>query len=207
VFYIDGEQFEVPLVGEFNVLNVAAAICVSLSQGLQLQKIKESLKKIKPMLGRLETVDAGQPFPVIVDYAHEPASLEAVYKTLKIFNPKRIIAVLGAQGGGRDKWKRPKLGEIAARYCQEVIITNEDPYDENPEKIIEEVAAGVKGVNLYKILDRRGAIKKALTLARPNDLVIITGKGCEQYIMGPNNKKIAWDDREVVREEIGKLGK
>lgn len=235
-FMVDGLRFKVNLLGEFNVYNALAAITTCLSQDVALNICQRALSKFAGLPGRLETVTA-QPFRVLVDYAHTPDSLEKVYQTFanlhecghkyrefaKISgqNPKnnlrfstgqvrehsRMICVLGAAGGGRDKWKRPRLGEIAGRYCQEIIITNEDPYDENPEKIIEEVAAGVKGVNLYKILDRREAIKKALTLARPNDLVIITGKGCEQYIIGPNNKKIAWDDREVVRGEIEKLAK
>jgi len=122
---------------------------------------------------------------------------------LKTQNSK-LICVLGACGGGRDKWKRPVLGEIAAKNCDEIIITNEDPYDENPMEIIEQVAQGAKGKG-QKILDRREAIKNSLELAKPNDVVIITGKGCESWICVGGGKKTPWDDRQVVREEFNKL--
>ena len=227
-FDFDGKSFEMPLIGEFNVANAAAAICVGLSQGIGLEKIKEILKNAKPAPGRLEVVNEGQPFTVIVDYAHEPASLEAVYKNLKIFNPRKIIAVLGAQGGGRDKAKRAVMGKIAAQYADYIILTNEDPYDENPQAIVDDVAAGIgnssrchsgesrnpdwmpdqvrhdrrKDIEIFKILDRREAIKKALSLAQAGDIVIITGKGGEVWMCVENSKKIPWDDREIVRTEL-----
>ncbi|GAI54658.1 unnamed protein product, partial [marine sediment metagenome] len=109
--------------------------------------------------------------------------------------------VLGACGGGRDKWKRPVLGKIAAEYCQEAIITNEDPYDEEPMEIIEQVAEGAQG-KARKILDRKEAIKKALELANPGDIVIITGKGSEPWMCVSRGKKIPWDDRQVVKDLI-----
>jgi UDP-N-acetylmuramoyl-L-alanyl-D-glutamate--2,6-diaminopimelate ligase len=223
-----GKHFEMPLIGEFNVANAAAAICAARSQGIELEKIKEILKNAKPAPGRLEVVNEGQPFTVIVDYAHEPASLEAVYKNLKIFNPRKIIAVLGAQGGGRDKAKRAVMGKIAAQYADYIILTNEDPYDENPQAIVDDVAAGIgnssrchsgesrnpdwmpdqvrhdrrKDIEIFKILDRREAIKKALSLAQAGDIVIITGKGGEVWMCVENSKKIPWDDREIVRTEL-----
>lgn len=201
-FEFNGEKIEMPLIGEFNVYNAAAAICVALSQGIEMPKIKEVFKKAKPTPGRLEVVDFGQPFTVIIDYAHEPASLEAVYKTLKIFNPRRIIAVLGAQGGGRDKQKRPVLGALAAKYADYIIITNEDPYDENPQQIIDDVAAGIKNIEVFKILDRRQAIKKALSFAQAGDIVILTGKGGEVWMCMNKGKKIPWNERKVVEEEF-----
>ncbi|OGZ34066.1 MAG: hypothetical protein A2174_03040 [Candidatus Portnoybacteria bacterium RBG_13_41_18] len=239
-FFINGIKFEMSLIGEFNVYNAVAAICVAQSQGIGMEKIKAILAHAKPTPGRLEVVDCGQPFTVIIDYAHEPASLEAVYKTLKIFNPhtsrgeeaspRKIIAVLGGQGGGRDKAKRPILGKISSQYADVVIITNEDPYDEKPEEIIEDVAAGVvfschsglepesrlsnldsrlhgndKKVEVFKILDRREAIKKALSLAQAGDIVILTGKGGEVWIYVENGKKIPWNEREIVEEELGAI--
>jgi len=222
-FLINNDKFEMPLIGEFNVYNAAAAICVAGLQGIGMGKIKEILRNAKPTPGRLEVVNAGQPFTVIVDYAHEPASLEAVYKTLRIFNPhtsrgegvnpRKIIALLGAQGGGRDKRKRPELGRIAGEYADTIIVTNEDPYDENPQQIIDDVKQGItprppaggSGQNLFEILDRREAIKKALSLAEPGDIVILTGKGGEVWMCGPNGEKIPWNEREVVEEELGRL--
>ncbi len=226
-FSVNSEKFEMPLIGEFNVYNACAAICVAQSQGIAMEKIKEILKNVKPTPGRLEVINCGQPFTVIVDYAHEPASLEAVYRSLKIFNPRKIIAVLGAQGGGRDKRKRPELGRIAGEYADLIIVTNEDPYDENPEEIIEDVAAGVvsschagldltssldsrfrgndKCSEVFKITDRKEAIKKALLLAEAGDIVILTGKGGEVLMCVENGKKIPWDERKIVEEELGKL--
>jgi UDP-N-acetylmuramyl-tripeptide synthetase len=212
-FSINNEKFQMPLIGEFNVYNAAAAICVAASQGIGMEKIKEILKQAKPTPGRLEVVNLGQPFTVIVDYAHEPASLEAVYKALKIFNPRKIIALLGAQGGGRDKQKRPELGRIAGQYADTIIVTNEDPYDESPETIIEDVVSGLSQntnpktqiPNYEKIIDRREAIKKALSLAQTGDIVIMTGKGGEVWMCVENGRKISWNEREIVEEELGKL--
>jgi UDP-N-acetylmuramoyl-L-alanyl-D-glutamate--2,6-diaminopimelate ligase len=121
------------------------------------------------------------------------------------FENSKKIAVLGSTGGGRDTWKRPVLGKIADEYCNEIIITNEDPYDEDPEKIIDEVASGVTSHTPIKILDRREAIRHALKLAQPGDVVLITGKGTDPYIMGPHGTKEVWDDATVAREELQKI--
>ena len=119
-----------------------------------------------------------------------------------------MICVLGSCGGGRDKWKRPKLGEIASRFCDEIIITNEDPYDEEPMQIINEVFSGLteKGKTLsLKILDRREAIKNALLSAKNGDTVVITGKGCEPWICLKNGRKAPWDDRKIASEILHSL--
>ena len=200
-------KIDLKLLGDFNFYNALAAICVGLSQKIDLRTCKIALEKIKDLPGRMELV-IEKPFKVFVDYAFTPNALEKVYQTLKPKNAK-MICVLGACGGGRDKWKRPVLGEIAAKYCNEVIVTNEDPYDENPIEIIEQVAKGAEKISVnqresvvHKILDRREAIREALGLAQPNDAVIITGKGCEPWICVARGKKIPWDDRKVVREEL-----
>jgi UDP-N-acetylmuramoyl-L-alanyl-D-glutamate--2,6-diaminopimelate ligase len=188
------------LPGDFNIANALAAIAIGVSQGANLEICKRAVEKVKVIPGRMEEI-VSFPFKVVVDYAFTPNALEKVYQTLKP-EAGKLICVLGACGGGRDKWKRPVLGGIAARYCQEVIVTNEDPYDEDPTKIIEDVAKGIKA---EKILDRREAVKKALTIAKSGDTVIITGKGSEPWICLKAGKKIAWDDREVVREEFSRL--
>jgi UDP-N-acetylmuramoyl-L-alanyl-D-glutamate--2,6-diaminopimelate ligase len=203
------------LLGEFNILNALAAICVAQNFTISLDICKRALEKIEGIPGRMEEV-IKEPFRVIVDYAFTPAALEKVYQTLKTTNYK-LICVLGAAGGGRDKWKRPVLGKLAATYCDRIIVTNEDPYEEDPVAIIEQVAKGVEQIRInqpnphesavFKILDRREAIAQALALARPGDTVIITGKGCEDSIAVKGGKKIPWDDREVVREEFAKLDK
>ncbi len=153
-----------------------------------------------------------EPFTVIVDYAHNPDALEKAYQTLtKNDIVNRMICVLGAAGGGRDKWKRPELGKIAAKYCDEMILTNEDPYDENPNQILSEIKSGIPDTKyqipdtIYKILDRREAIKKAISLAKPGDTVIITGKGCEPWMCVENGKKIPWNEKAIILEEFQKL--
>lgn len=209
-------QLNLCLVGDFNIYNALAAICVGLSQGVSPSASKETVEKVEGIPGRMEEVISG-PFKVFVDYAFTPNALEQVYQTLKNKNQRlktvRLICVLGACGGGRDKWKRKVLGEIASKYCDEVIVTNEDPYDENPLKIMEDVASGFSQIpdskfqnqKYEKILDRRKAIKKSLELAKPNDIVVITGKGCEPWICLAGGKKLPWDDREVAREEFKKI--
>ena len=157
---------------------------------------------MKGIPGRMEEV-ISSPFRVVVDYAFTPAALEKVYKTLKPPQGK-LICVLGAAGGGRDSWKRLVLGKIASEICDIIIVTDEDPYEEDPEKIMDEVIAGTNG-KAEKVVDRRQAIAKALSMAQEGDTVIITGKGSEDYIAIKGGKKIPWDDREVVREEWTKL--
>ena len=210
-------QFKLRLTGDFNIYNGLAAACVGLSQGINLETCKKALEKVRGIPGRMEEV-ISNPFKVFVDYAFTPNALEKVYQTLKPENARRrdksllhpslrlgqMICVLGACGGGRDKWKRPVLGKIAAKYCDEIIITNEDPYDENPMEIIEQVASGTKG-KAEKIVDRREAISEALKIAEEGDIVIITGKGCEPWICVAKGKKIPWDDRKIVKEEFKKL--
>jgi len=198
-------QLQLSLIGNFNIYNALSAICLGLSQGINLETSKRALEKIKGIPGRMEEV-ISQPFEVFVDYAFTPNALEKVYQTFKKHgsDPCKLICVLGACGGGRDKWKRPVLGGLAVKYCDEVIITNEDPYDEEPMEIIEQVAKGIEG-KAKKILDRREAIKESLKLVQPGDTIIITGKGCEPWICLKGGKKIPWDDRKVVREEFKNL--
>jgi UDP-N-acetylmuramoyl-L-alanyl-D-glutamate--2,6-diaminopimelate ligase len=207
-FKVKDTEFNLNLMGKFNIYNALAAISVALSQGISLKICKKALEEFKGVPGRMEEV-ISKPFKVIVDYAFTPNALEKVYQTLINLEPRshnlkpKLICVLGACGGGRDKWKRTVLGELAAKYCDEVIVTNEDPYDEDPWQIIEQVASGTKG-KARKILDRREAIREALKLAKKGDIVVITGKGCEPSIV-IKGKKIPWDDRKVVREEFKNL--
>ncbi|MFH1866608.1 MAG: UDP-N-acetylmuramoyl-L-alanyl-D-glutamate--2,6-diaminopimelate ligase, partial [Patescibacteria group bacterium] len=210
-FEVSGIPFVLKLGGIFNVYNALAATTYLLSQGFTLAEAARALKTFPGVPGRLEFIETGQPFKVVVDYAHTPESLEAVYQTLTINQVKnKLIAVLGSCGGGRDKDKRSKLGALAGQYADYVIVTNEDPYDEDPQTIIETVAQGVVGVgkemgkNLWKVLDRRQAITQALGLAKPDDTVVITGKGSEQWLV-TRQEKVSWDDRQVVKEEIKKL--
>ena len=199
-------QFNLKLPGEFNIYNALAATCVGLSQGVSLDICKRTVEKIEGIPGRMEEV-ISQPFKVFVDYAFTPNALQKVYETIKSkvkSQKSKVICVLGACGGDRDKWKRPVLGEIAAKYCNEIIVTNEDPYGEKPMEIIEQVARGAKG-KAEKIVDRREAIRKSLELAQSRDVVVITGKGCEPWLCVAGGRKIPWDDRKIVKEEFQKL--
>ena len=139
----------------------------------------------------------------MVDYAFTPEQLEASYRSL---NGRPLVCVLGSCGGGRDKWKRPVLGKIAGKYCKEIIITNEDPYDEDPWEIIQQVETGIedKERKRHLVLDRKEAIKKAIGLAGAEDTVIITGKGAETRMCLANGKKIPWDDRQIARSFLKK---
>lgn len=208
---INGERIplNLKLPGRFNLYNALASVAFGLSQGISLETCKRAVERIENIPGRMEEISSG-PFKVIVDYAFTPNALEQVYKTLESKTGK-LICVLGAAGGGRDKWKRPVLGQIAARHCDEIVITNEDPYDEDPLKIMEDVEGGLSQIQnpkfkIQKILKRREAIRRALSLARQGDAVIITGKGCESSICLPGGKRIPWDDRQAAREELKKLG-
>jgi len=203
-FSLGEVDFNLNFLGRFNIYNSLAAITACLAEGMSLEDIKEGIEQAKGVPGRLEIV-LEEPFVVIVDYAHTPDALEKVYQTVRESFSGRVIGVLGAAGGGRDKWKRPEMGKIAEKYLDQIIITNEDPYDENPEAILEEVAQGIKQKELEKIIDRRKAINQALKTAQPGDVVVITGKGCEPWMCLAGGKKIPWDDRKIVKEEFDKL--
>ena len=204
-FEVNKIPINLQILGKFNATNAMNAIGVALSQDIEMEKIKKGLEKITGVAGRLEKIDEGQDFTVIVDYAFEPNALEKLYETISFIPHNKVIHVLGSAGGGRDVARRPKLGHIAGEKADFVIVTNEDPYDENPEIIINQVAFGAEKAgkidkeNLFKISDRREGIKKALDLAEEGDIVLITGKGSEQAICVAHGEKITWDDRGVVR--------
>lgn len=202
-FTFTGSPLSTHLSGAFNLSNILASVTFARTINITPEVIRRALEKFRGIRGRVEHVDAGQDFDVIVDYAHTADSLEKVYE---VFQDSRTICVLGGTGGGRDAWKRPAMGAIAGAHCDEVILTNEDPYDEDPMKIIEEIKAGVKDSEAEVVLDRRAAIALALKKAHIGDAVIITGKGTDPYIMGPHGTKTPWDDATVAREELRKLG-
>lgn len=193
-------SFTVPIAGTFNALNALAAIKVAEHFGIELAVARDALKNMSPVKGRMESIEQGQSFGVYVDYAHTPESLEALYGA---FPNKRKICVLGNTGGGRDTWKRPLMGTIADKQCDEVVLTNEDPYDEGPEKIITDMTRDMH-TKPTVILDRREAIAYALTKAAAGDVVLISGKGTDPYIMEAGGKKTPWSDAQVVTEELQK---
>jgi len=215
-FEVLGEKFALKLIGAFNVENALAAIAIAREEGIALDKVKAGLQSVAGVPGRMEVIDEGQPYTVIVDYAPEPASMGKLYEMVRALRhastglsmTKRVIHVLGSCGGGRDKARRPILGKMAGENADFVIVTNEDPYDDDPMEIINEVAAGALAAgkdfdkNLFKILDRKEAIGKAISLAEAGELVLITGKGSERAMAVAGGRLIPWDDREVVRAEL-----
>lgn len=191
-----------PLKGKANVQNILASIVCTESFGIDLDKITKALSRFSHIPGRLEKIKQGQDFEVIVDYAHTPDSLEKLYQ---VYDSKNKICVLGGTGGGRDNWKREAMGKIAQQYCSQIILTDEDPYDEDPNKIIDDIKVGIKDKPVRIILDRRQAIKYALNQAKKDDVVLITGKGTDPYIMGPNGMKTPWSDSQIVQQELSDL--
>lgn len=186
--------------GEFSLSNALAAATLADAFGIATPVIARALGKISRIPGRAEKIIAGQDFDVVVDYAHTADSLQALYDA---YANVRKICVLGSTGGGRDKWKRPVMGKVAHDNCDVVILTNEDPYDEDPRTIIDEIAAEMKSKTEI-IIDRRMAIARGISLAREGDAVLITGKGTDPTIQGPNHSSIPWSDVQVAREEIEK---
>lgn len=207
-FKVRDVPFTLSMLGMHNVENALAAIAVGLSQGVSLATMAAALGKLAGVPGRMERVNAGQDYAAIVDYAPEPESFRKLYDVVAMFPKKKVIHVLGSTGGGRDKDRRPVLGRIAGEKADVVIVTNEDPYDDVPMTIIDDVAAGAleagkkDGESLHRILDRGDAIRKAVSLAGPGDLVLVTGKGAEQAMCVADGKKIPWDDRVKLREAI-----
>ncbi|MDI3496014.1 MAG: UDP-N-acetylmuramoyl-L-alanyl-D-glutamate--2,6-diaminopimelate ligase [Patescibacteria group bacterium] len=199
---------DLSLLGDFNAKNVIAAYALGVSYSIADDKIIQGLKSVKSLVGKMELIEAGQDFKAMVDYSFEPKALENLYSTIKLFSYNKLIHVLGATGGGRDKARRPIMGKLAAQMADIVIITNEDPYDEDPLEIIKQVALGAKeggkeeGKDLLLILDRREALKKAVMLAEKDDMVLVTGKGAEQFICLQNGKKMPWDDRKELKQAI-----
>ncbi len=202
VFMWDGIEIESPYSGLFNIENCLAAATFAKTQGVSKEKIREALSHFFVIRGRVEMIEAGQNFDVVVDYAHTPDSLSKFYK---VFEGTRRICVLGNTGGGRDKWKRKDMAEIADTNCDHIILTNEDPYDEDPYAIVKEMASFMTKKSPEIIMNRREAIKRALSLAKKGDSVLITGKGTDPYIMGPKGSKTPWSDATVAKEEIEKI--
>lgn len=199
LFTFEKMSIHSPLLGVFNVYNILAAATLARTLDIPLTTIKRAVEKLSLVKGRVQKIDEGQRFTVVVDYAHTADSLEQLYKA---FSGGRKICVLGNTGGGRDTRKRPAMAKIAEQYCGEIILTNEDPYDEDPRKIVQDMIDGMTDHEPMVIMDRRLAIRYALTRAREGDTVLITGKGTDPYIMGPDGSKTPWSDENVAREEI-----
>lgn len=204
---LENVTIRVPIVGLFNVYNALAAIKVCQAFGVSVGSAAEALRTMKPIAGRVEqfmsSPGSSKQVTAVVDYAHTVDSLEQLYKA---FPDRPKMCVLGNTGGGRDTWKRPEMAAVAERYCEQVILTNEDPYDEKPEKIIEDMVKGmIDHSKLSVIMDRKEAIQKAIELAPDGGYVLVSGKGTDPYIMEANGQKTPWSDAEVVKELLAEL--
>jgi len=192
--------------GRMNVYNALAAATVATAHHINLATIKTALEKMQPVQGRIEVIDEGQPFTVVVDYAHTEDSLDQILAMFKEVTAGKLIVVFGATGD-RDTTKRPKMGAVAHKYADMVILTDDDPYTEDHVKIAEMVRAGIpreEGRGFWQVLDRREAIRLGLFLAKAGDTVIVAGKGAEVFqVVG--KAKIPHDDRKVVRDLLSRV--
>ena len=190
----------VPLIGGFNVANSVAALAAANALGISLRDAVLSLGKSPQVPGRLELVPAKRQFQVFVDYAHTPDALKNVLKTLRELEPHRLIVVFGC-GGNRDREKRPLMGEIVDRHADYAIVTSDNPRKEDPDAIIVEIEKGFRSSRYEKMVDRTQAIDRAITLAQPRDIVLIAGKGHENYQEFADHT-VPFDDIQVARRAI-----
>jgi len=197
---------EVPLPGAFNVSNALAALAGAISLGIEPERAAGALAGASPVPGRLEPVDEGQDFTVLVDYAHTPDSVANALEAARELTPGRLITVIGA-GGDRDRSKRPLMGEAAGSLSDLTVVSSDNPRSEPPEQIVGEVAAGVpEGAGVVIEVDRDLAIGIAIAEAEPGDTVVIAGKGHEQGQEFEEGRKIPFDDREVARRHLKERG-
>ena len=200
------ERIKIGIPGRFTVYNALAAICVCKKLGIEAEIIKDALLNIK-VPGRSEMVDNRLSLPIMIDYAHSPESLQNILSAVKSYTKGRVISVFGC-GGDRDSRKRPIMGEISGNVADYTIITSDNPRTEEPEKIVKEIEEGIKKTNAkYEVIvDRTEAIKKAISIAQKEDIIVLSGKGHEPY-QEINGKKYPFDERKIVRNIINKKDK
>ncbi len=208
VFCSHGEEFPVSaaMTGKFNVSNTLAAVAACRSTAIPAEKITSALSECRGVRGRCEIIPTDRNFTVICDYAHTPDALENVLSCLKEMKKGRLICLFGC-GGNRDRTKRPLMAEAAAKYCDRLIVTSDNPRDEVPSEIIKDILVGLKGSDVpYDVIeDRRAAIAFALENATAGDVIVLAGKGHEDYQEIGNGVHLHFDEREVVREELQKI--
>lgn len=197
---------ESPMVGHINVYNILAAFCSGLSLGIPVDVLQQGIAACAAVPGRFERIDVGQPFLVVVDYAHTSDALLNVIQVARELKPKRIVTLFGC-GGDRDRAKRPLMGAAAAEYSDYVVVTSDNPRSEDPLAIINDAMVGVRRFDTPHIAepDREKGIRRALEEAQPGDIVILAGKGHEPYQV-LRDRTIAFDDREVARRLLKNMG-
>ena len=205
-FKFQGTEIESSLIGRHNIYNILASIAAAIASGMGLKDIKKGVEAMKGLPGRLESVGCGQNFSVYVDYAHTEDGLENVLKSLRELKPRNLISVFGC-GGNRDRFKRPGMGKISTELSDKVFITSDNPRNEEPTDIINEIAKGIDPEKDNYIIepDRFSAIKKALAEAQKGDIVLVAGKGHETYQIFKDTT-VPFDDREVVKRILKEAG-
>lgn len=214
-FKVGERRFQLQTVGAVNVYNALPAVAVARLCGLDDEDIQEGFSKLKIIPGRMEIIDEGQPFTVIVDYAHEGVSMSRLAEYADSYRRMRTeskwIVMVGAEGGGRDKRKRKDMGLVIGEHADIVVLSSTDPYEEDPLEILEDIAqyveekGKVRNENEFIEVERRNGIKKCFLLARPGDLVTITGNGSQAFMI-IQGRHIPFDDRKVARELLGEMG-
>lgn len=208
-FVLDDKKFFSPLLGKFNLYNILASFAILKALNLPINSLDTYLKDFTGLPGRTEVIKAKN-FKVVIDYAHTPNSIEEAFKEiLDLFKPKRLLCLVGAAGGIRDKWKRPVIGELAARYCHYIVISNEDPFDEDPLTIIKAIEMGARKYlaefeiekPIEIIPDRKEAIFKLVQMAEKGDVIITIGKGNEPSII-IGEERLPWNEKETVLEAL-----
>ncbi len=205
-FGVDGTHFVLHLFGTFNITNALLAIEFAHQIGVPLDVSAKAFETFNKVPGRMETIPNNKNITIIVDYAPEPAAMQASLQTVRILPHHKIIHVFGSTGGHRDVSKRFEFGKISAELADTIIITNDDVYDSDPAKISQNVAEGIaqaekkQVTTIETVLDRKAAIARAIEIAQPEDIILITGKGSEQFLVLPHNERIPWDERKVVTE-------
>lgn len=205
---VNGVDGLIPLHASFEQKNAIAALSVVYALGFSLREGMKAMAHLQPLPGRFEMIDEGQDFRVIVDYAYEPYALEVLLNAIDKLPHNRIIGIHGSAGGGRDVARRDKIGRLAGQRDDIVIVTNEDPYDEDPRAIIDAVAAGARAVgkkegeDLFIIDDRMEAIQHAIDMAQKDDVVVLTGKGSETVMAVAGGRKAPWSDREAAHRAL-----
>jgi UDP-N-acetylmuramoyl-L-alanyl-D-glutamate--2,6-diaminopimelate ligase len=207
-FELEGHTFNINLVGGFNFYNALIATACANILGINLEKCKEALADFKEVHGRMQLIENNKGFKIFVDYGCEPVSIKSALDAVNNLPHRQIIHVFGSTGGHRDKSKRELFGRISAERAHKIIVTNDDVYDSDPGEIAKNIEAGILAAKSSRlksygiVLDRNAAIKKALSLAGAGDIVLITGKGSEQFLVLPGNKRVEWEDAEEVRQEL-----
>ena len=208
-FAISEHSFSAPMFGRHNIMNLSAIVSLGELMGIDWKVMQDAISHVYNAPGRIEFIKESKKFgfDIIIDYAFEPIALQKLYDVVQLISPKRIIHICGAAGGGRDIARREPIGKLVGEQADIVIVTNEDPYDDDPMMIIEQVAQGAihagKKVDetVFMIKDRQEAINKAVSLAKEGDIILITGKGSEQAIV-EQGELLPWDDRVAARKAI-----